>query len=105
MLTQQDGYEGGNVERLAVSNVAVGFDTEYLRPTSGNYKGMVARQVYISCENASLRFCIHGEDPTSTTGHELVKKQSATITGSNNLKKFKAIRVSSDAVLFTTFLY
>ena len=105
MLSLKAGYVAVYNEKLTISSTAVNLTSAYIRPQTGDYKNMLCRQIFLTCEDNNIRFLTEGSTATSTTGHKLLKNQSLTITGHNNIRNFNAICISGDGVLIVTYLF
>ena len=86
-------------ERITVSNTAVGFTDATFKPTTGDRKGICANIAKCNVESADIRYRQDGTDPTSNIGRYAYETETFYIIGTDNIKKFSAIRVSSDATL------
>lgn len=95
-LAQAYGFE-----TITVSSTAIGLTSTLITPANKQ----AALEVLITCETGNVRFRMDGTDPTSSVGHLLPATSSLTVTGLNNLKRLKFIRVSVDATLQVTFFY
>lgn len=62
-----------------------------------------ARKALVTVETAAIRYRVDGTDPTSSEGHKLGVGDVLTILGYGNIKRFRAIRVSSDATIKVTY--
>jgi hypothetical protein len=88
----------GSSEKVTVSNTAIGFTSAKIRPTSGNFEGMACICLFFVLEDDDIRFLLDGTDPTSSTGILMKKGQSLTLDNPDDIMRFKAIRVTGDAV-------
>ena len=88
-------------EAITVSSTALGL-------TASNYaespstRGTVKR-VLITVETDQVRFTTDGTTPTSSIGHLVDARQTITLEGRDDIAKFKAIRVTTDASLKVTY--
>jgi hypothetical protein len=90
---------------LTVSSSAVGLPALSYDPSLDVPSASVA---LISADGTAgtndVRWTCDGTTPTASVGHLLQAKQSIVIYGFSNIKKFRAIRTSSDGTLqITTF--
>lgn len=53
------------------------------------------KRVYITIENAQIRFTYDGTAPTTTLGHILHPMDSLYVEGYTNMKNFRAIRTGA----------
>lgn len=81
-------------ETIAVSSTAVGVTVATARN---------AERMFITTEDAQIRYRYSGSDPTSSVGHLLEVGDVAIICGPQNILQFRAIRVSGDAEIFVTY--
>lgn len=87
-------------EAIAVtSTTAIGFSAGKLSPSNGSRP----KSIFISVEDANIRFRVDGTDPTTTEGHLLTTSDGVTITGPDNIRAFRAIGVSSTADMKVTY--
>jgi len=92
---QLDEYDAYAYESITVTNTAIGFITS---------NALNCKVVFMTVEQAQLRFRMDGTDPTSTEGHILDVGDSFTISAINSIRLFKAIRTgSTSAVLKVTY--
>lgn len=82
-------------ERITVAATAIGFTTTTYKPTSGDRKGICASIAKCVPEGADIRYRIDGTDPTSSIGRRIYEDSVFYIIGSENIKRFKAIRTTS----------
>ncbi len=103
--------EGGNIsgltEVLTISNVAKGFTSTKILPTTGDFSGKVCQEIFCTLDSDSddLRFWTNGDTPTSTEGHYLAKGQNLTLKNPADIKNFLAIRVTTDAKLQVSYKF
>lgn len=87
-------------EQLVVSTTAVSMTRGKIMP-SGKAPAACAT---ISVSGDSIRYRIDGGEPTSSVGHQLEAGDYITISGINNLLRFKAIRSGTvDAIVDVTY--
>ena len=84
--------DGFNHEAITVADTAIGF-THATTQRSDSSHHVIA---VVTAENGIMRYRYDGGDPTSTVGHLLSHGDSIVIEGSENVKKFRAIRVGSN---------
>ena len=94
-----DQYIWGAHESITVSSTAVGFTSTTRTPTTGDFKNMTARIAHCMVETDNIRYRVDGTNPTSTTGHLKYASSEFYIMGTTAIKKFRAIRTSTDATL------
>lgn len=95
----------GTSEKITVSNTAIGFTTVKIRPTSGNFEGKSCVHAFFVLEGDDVRFRLDGDDPTSAVGLLLLKGQSLTLNNSDDIARFRAIRVSGDANFYANYKF
>ena len=79
-------------ERITVTGTAVGFTAATYKPTTGDRTGICARIARCRPESADIRYRVDGTDPTSAVGRRIYEDGEFNIIGSQNIKKFSAIR-------------
>ena len=92
MTTQQIAFAK---ERLVVSDTALALTPAVYKPS-----GVTPSLAMISVEGGSIRYEVIGV-PTASAGH--LGSGSFPICGYDNIAAFKAIRVTTDAVLSITY--
>src|SRR4051812_48562214 len=100
-LTSATGFTAANYE---VTGSFTGSDT--------NFKTLYCEEVIVSVETADIRWCCDGTDPVATatsngTGHLAAVGDAITITGYENIKKFRAINAvnASGSKVRVTFFF
>lgn len=93
-LFRPTGSNAKGHETLTVSSASAG---GFLTIPAG------ARQAYISCETAQIRFWVDGTLPTSTTGHVINIGDSFRLDSAGQIANFKAIGISASATLQITY--
>lgn len=88
-------YRWAARERITVTNTAVGFTAATYKPTSGDFKGIPAQIAKCHVETADIRYRKDGTDPTAAVGRIVYETGEFSIQGSQNIKKFSAIRTGS----------
>lgn len=76
---------------LTVSNTAIGITP----PTGMSY-------AYITVDDDSIRYRIDGGDPTTVLGHLALSGDVIELQNADEIRNFRAIRVSNDAILQVT---
>lgn len=77
-------------ESITVGTVAIGF-TDATIQTGSEY----AKRAIVTTETASIRYRYDGTSPTASEGHLLTPQSVLVLTGSDNIKNFRAIRSGS----------
>lgn len=91
-------------EALAVSSTAVPLTFNNIVPqTSGSFPGRPAERVFISCETDQVRYTYDGTTPTASAGHLMNVGDILILSGHGNIRRFQAIRVTTDATLRATY--
>ena len=101
----ESGFISGVYEAIAISNVAKGFTTTCIKPTSGDFSGKVCQEVLCTLETDQIRFTLDGTTPTSAIGHLLEAGQNLTIKNPADIANFQCIRVTTDASLKVTYKF
>ena len=87
-LGNQYGYE-----KLAPT-VSTGITKSIYKPTSGIYKGQLARAVLVGVETHSIRFREDGGTPDATEGMLIAASNYHTIVNPENIINFRCIDCS-----------
>ena len=82
-------YDAYDKEIITVGSTAVGF-------TSNKITNCKIAFCTLDSGSGAIRYWIDGSTPTSTEGHYVAAGDSFTISGINNIRNFKAIRVGAD---------
>jgi hypothetical protein len=101
----ESGFISGGYEAITVSNVAIGFTSTYIKPTSGDFSGKVCQEVLCTLETDQIRFTLDGTTPTSAIGHLLEAGQNLTLKNPADISNFRGIRVTTDASLKVTYKF
>jgi hypothetical protein len=90
-------YRWAARERLTIDNTAAGipFTSSTYDPTSGDFKGMPAQIAKCHVESADIRYRQDGTAPSATVGRIAYETSEFYIQGSQNIKKFLAIRTGA----------
>lgn len=82
-------------ERITVADTAVGFTATTYKPTSGDRKSLCAQIAKCVPESADIRYRVDGTNPTSSVGRRQYEDSTFYIIGTENIKRFKAIRTTA----------
>ena len=82
-------------ESITVSDTSIGFTPDTINPSDPDSP---FKAVFV-VEDGDIRFRVDGGDPTSSVGLLAKNGANVTITGNHDVKNFKAIRVTVDAVI------
>ena len=105
-LTKLTGLISVSEEKITVSTVAIGFTSAKILPTSGDYINVPCREVFVTCEDADIRFWLSGTSPTASLGHLLRAGESLTIKHQSDISNFLAIKDDAvDANIFATYKF
>ena len=88
-------------ETVTVSSTGIGFTASKYLPSDGSRKATTA---LLTVEGDSLRFRLDGTAPTAAIGHLVPAGGSLTLEGYDNIKNFRAIRVTTDATVRVSFM-
>lgn len=88
-------YEGYDFDNQTVSSTAIGLTSSKVLPTNA----IAARQATCVVETNSVRIRYDGTDPTTAIGLLFTAGQTFSVYGSNNIRRLRAIRVTSDGAL------
>lgn len=89
-------------EQKTVSNSAVGLTTALVDNTA-NYPDFKASGAMIEVRGNGIYYTVDGSTPSSTNGVAIAAGQYIELVGYQNVKKFLAIRQSSDATINVQF--
>lgn len=88
-------YDASAKEILTIGSTA----TTFTAATIVNCKA-----AFMTVESASIRIWMDGSTPTATEGHLISDGDPFVVRGVNNLRNFKAIRVTgTDATVMVTY--
>ena len=90
-LGVNSGYE------VLVSTASIGITSSLILPTSGSYKGIMAKAVLINNESHSIRIKMNGDAASATVGMLLPAGTFYTITNVTNIKQFRCMDCSGAA--------
>ena len=91
-------------EKLTVSSTAVGLtSTKYDQRSTTNQPNIQAEFALVSVETDALRYRTDGTDPDATTGHKLEAGDELLLSGANDIQRFRAIRVTTDATIQVSY--
>lgn len=91
-------------ETLTVSNTAVGLTaTTYHVKSSTAAPNQIAEYATITVETDSIRYRTDGTDPDGSTGHLLGPGDVLYLTSADDIRRFKAIRVTNDSTLMVSY--
>lgn len=88
-------YDAYDFDNVTVGSTAVGLTASKVLP-SGE---IAARQATCVVETNSIRIRYDGTNPTASVGLLYTSGQSFAIYGANNIRRLRAIRVTSDGAL------
>lgn len=103
--------ECGGYEKLSTITSSIGFTAAKVEPTSGVYRGRIAKAVLITVETASIRFTMDTTTPVVTGASEAGSKidagQSYVVRGHRTIRNFRCINetASNGAKVFCHFFY
>lgn len=96
-------YKPYDFETIVVSTSSIGLTASKIQITPGTPE---PKRIFVSIENARIRFRFDGVNPTSSVGHILVPSQTFIFEGYFQLKNLQMIRAdNSDATVQVTYLY
>ena len=96
MIINEELGDAGIYEALA-PDTATGITSTIRHPTSGFYKGKMARAAMIIVETNPVRFRIDGTAPEAGVGIPMGAAQNIELKGVNNVKNFSCIDQSAAA--------
>jgi len=97
------GRKTADFGSLTVSSSTVSFPLDKINPTSGPVAGQKCKEIFCTLEGDQIRFTLDGTDPS--TGHLLNVGDSLIIENKDDIKNFKAIRVTDDATLRVSYKF
>lgn len=87
-------------EKITVSSTAVGIAaTKVSRPSTTAGQERTAEFALITVETDSVRYRTDGTNPDATTGHLLTAGDVLQLDNFDDIRRFKAIRVTTDATI------
>jgi hypothetical protein len=87
-------------EKITVSSSAIGISAAKItKPSTTNGQSRTAEFALITVETDSIRYRTDGTNPDSTTGHLLVAGDALQLDNFDDIRRFKAIRVTTDATI------
>lgn len=87
-------------EKITVSSTAIGITSTLVnKPSTTNGQSRTAEFALITVETDSIRYRTDGTNPDSTTGHLLVAGDALTLDNLDDIRRFRAIRVTTDATI------
>ncbi len=96
----------GDYEDITVGSEAVGLSHGKVQPTRGLFAGLSAQAALLSLEGGDLRIRLDGGLPTADHGHILVSGDALTLTGTQSLYQFRAVRSGEvNGILRVTYFY
>lgn len=90
-------------ESLTVSSTAVGLTASKYTQTSATLPTISAKFALITVEDDAIRFRTDGTDPTTTEGHKLAAGDTLLLDCWDDIRRFKAIRVTTDAKIRVSY--
>lgn len=91
-------------EKLTVSNTSKALtSTVYFVQSATNAPNKIADFATISVEGDQIRYRLDGTAPDSTTGHLLGIGDVLTLSSANDIRNFRAIRVTADATIQVSY--
>ena len=85
----------------AYESQVISDSAEYI---NGDQVGDACHIAFITCEEADIRYRFDGTDPTTDEGHILQEEKGITLTSSQQITWFSAIReADEDATLRITY--
>jgi hypothetical protein len=102
MANSQKYGQAYGYESISVSTAAIGPTALTVHPDR-DQNPRPAFEAFCTVETNSIRYRIDGTDPTASEGHVVAAGGTFTVTGTNNVKRLKMIRVSADAVVKITY--
>lgn len=88
-------YNWAAGETLTANSTAGGFTATTIKPTSGDYAGMVAQIAKVNVESNAIKYTQTGTAPNSTDGSVRYATDVFYIFGPTNIKRFYMIRNGS----------
>ena len=95
VVVREEYGKASGYEALAPTS-STGITATLLTPTTGVYKGKMAKSALLTVETFPIRFRQEGT-PTADVGHYVTPGQTITLTGMTNLKNFRCIDTAAGA--------
>ena len=86
-------------ESITVSSTALGFTSGTAFPGGKQPADMAV----VTIETDAIRYRVDGVAPTASEGHKAAADSSFTVYGTQNLRAFQMIRVTTDATVKVTY--
>lgn len=96
-------YNGFAYEAITVSSAVKTLTEATYNPATSNEDSPRAKRALITVETDQIRYTYNGTTPTSSIGHLLSAGDVLSLNGYGNIKRFKAIRVTTDASIKVTY--
>jgi len=93
----------GTLTAFAFETVVVTNASKALTAATYAYTGKKDTKALISVETDQVRYRLDGGDPTVAIGHILNPMDTLVLENSDQLKNFRAIRVTTDSTLQVTY--
>ena len=90
-------------ESITVSTTAIGFTAATITPSTAAAPVPPAAFALATVETDQIRWTADGTTPTSTVGHLANAGDVIELHGYENVRNFRAIRVTTDATLKASF--
>jgi len=91
-------------EKISVAGTAVGFTaTQIVKPSTTNGQGRIAEFALVTVETDQIRYRTDGTDPDATTGHLLDPGDALELDNHDDIRRFKAIRVTATATIQVSY--
>jgi len=94
MIVLEDLGNNTGYEKLTTATTAKNITASLIKPTTGFYKGIMAKAVILSVETNPVRILMNGTAVTNSTGIQLKADTYFTITNAENIKNISLIDVS-----------
>jgi hypothetical protein len=87
-------------EKITVSSSAIGITSTLVnKPSATIGQSRLGEFALVTVETDSIRYRTDGTNPDSTTGHLLVPGDVLELDNFDDIRRFKAIRVTTDATI------
>ena len=103
-VTTNGGRPTFEFEKLTVSSTAKALTaTKYVKRSTSDIPNQVAHFAVISVETDQIRYRLDGTDPDSSTGHLLSAGDVLVLDNPDDIRNFRAIRVTTDATIQVSY--
>ena len=91
-------------EKITVSSTPIGFTAaKIVRPSATAGQDRIAEFALVTVETDQIRYTTDGTTPDASTGHLLDVGDALELDNHDDIRRFKAIRVTTDATIQVSY--